>query len=81
MVMKIKLGPSAYYMAGLMSKTKEENNAIGIKTGMHELEERFVEIALKDFKIDSRKILVEEGRIIYMYASTIRRLQSSLSPL
>ena len=78
--MKIKLGPSAYYMAGLMSKTKEENNAIGIKTGMHELEERFVEIALKDFKIDSRKILVEEGEnyvhVCFYHSQIAKQLKS-----
>ena len=74
--MKIKLSPNAYYIAGLMSKTIEENNAIGIKTGMRELEERFVEIALNDFKIDSKKILVEEGERhvhVYFYHSQIAK--------
>jgi intein/homing endonuclease len=74
--MKVKLGPSAYYIAGLLSKTKEENNAIGVKTGMPELEERFVEIAIKDFKIDSKKILFEKGERhvhVYFYHSQIAK--------
>ena len=54
--MKIKLGPSAYYMAGLMSKTKEENNAIGIKTGMHELEH-----------VEESRTAVLRTRIWYIY--------------
>ncbi len=74
--MKIKLGPEVYYVAGLLSKTNEENNAIGIRTGIREVEERFVEIALKDFKIDPRKILVEpEGNHnhVYFYHSQIAK--------
>lgn len=50
-------------MAGLISKTKEENNRVGIGTCKYELEERFVEISLKDFKIDSRKILADDTAI------------------
>lgn len=73
--MKARLRPGTCYMAGL-TRREAERNAVGIATGLEELEQRFIEIAIKEFKIEPNKIIIEElGSIrrIYFYHSRVAR--------
>ena len=57
--MKAKLTPSICYMAGLYSKaSKKQKNFVSITTSIDALQERFVEIAVKDLEIEPNKILL-----------------------
>lgn len=74
-----KLTPEICYMAGLFSRNRQkEKGAVGILTGIGELEQRFIEIAMREFGIDSRKIVVEEvergNRHVYFYHSRVSKL-------
>jgi hypothetical protein len=74
--MKAKLTPSICYMAGLLSKSKNERNAVGIRTGLEELEKKFIEIAMKEFEIEPNRILIEEvdgKRHIYFFHSRVAK--------
>ena len=80
--MKIKLEPYICYLAGLQSSSSEERNSIGIFTSNEELEEKFIDIALKKLKIKPNKILIEEkGRIhhVYFYHSKLGGQLRSIS--
>lgn len=57
--MKTEFTPNICYMAGLLSKSHaKEKNFVGIDTEMEELQQRFVEIAVNDLKIEPNKILL-----------------------
>ncbi len=75
--MEKKLTPSICYMAGLVSKSNEKDkSAVGIQTGIEEIEQRFVEIALKEFSIEPTKIIIEEqagGRHLFFYHSRVSK--------
>ncbi len=74
--MKHKLSPDTCYMAGLFSKSANDRNAVGIVTGLDEVEQRFVQIAIKDFGILPQKVLIEqagERRRIFFYHSRIMK--------
>ena len=75
--MKSKITPSLCYMAGLVSRSaKKEKNSIGIETTIPEIEQRFIEIAIKDLEIEPTKILIEEleGRKhVHFYHSRIAK--------
>lgn len=71
---KAKLTPKTCYMAGLLSKNVRQNNRIGISTGMKELEQVFVEIAVKELGVDPTRITVEENEghtTVYFFHSRI----------
>ena len=74
--MKAKLKPSICYIAGL-SKKDSEKNAVAVETGSEEIELRFVEAAIKEFKIEPTKVVIEEKkdgrRKVYFYHSRIAR--------
>lgn len=73
--MKARLNPNECYMAGL-TRIEGERNAVQIETSMDEVEERFVKLALKEFKIEPNRILIEEEaglRRIYFYHSQVAR--------
>lgn len=76
--MKLKLTPSICYMAGLFSRNKQkEKGAVGIQTGISELEQKFVEIALNEYGIDPKKIIIEEddrgNRHVLFYHSRVSK--------
>ena len=74
--MKVKLTPSLCYLAGIQSRFKEENGAVGIKTGLNEVEQRFIELLINEFKIPSNKILINEqnnSRHIFFYHSKLNK--------
>ena len=78
--MKGKLKPSTCYMAGL-TRGEGERSSVGIETSMGDVEERFVKSALKDFKIEPNKILIEEKdglRHVHFYHSRVARQLSEL---
>ncbi len=74
--MKAKLKPSICYIAGL-SRRYSEKNAVGIETRNSELELRFIEMAIKEFKVEPTKIIIEEKedgkRKVYFYHSRVAR--------
>ncbi len=54
-----KLTPNICYMAGLFSKAqKREKNYVSVSTTMPELQQKFVEIAVKDFGILPTRIIL-----------------------
>lgn len=73
--MKTKLTPAICYMAGLQSKSNEERSAVGISTGLPSIEQKFVEIAIKDLKIQPNRIIIEEigggMRHVFFYHSRV----------
>ena len=68
--MKTMLKPKICYMVGLFSKSLGENNAIGIRTNLKDVEERFIEIAVKELSIEPSKILFRD-RDVFFYHSRI----------
>ncbi len=77
-----KLTPSICYIAGLVSKSaKKEKNSVGIETTISEIEQRFIEIAIKELKIEPTKILIDEAqghRHIYFYHSRVAKQLSAI---
>jgi hypothetical protein len=75
--MSDKLTPSICYMAGLVSRSsKREKNSVGIETTIAEIEQRFIEIAIKDLEIEPTKILIDEAegyKHIYFYHSRVAK--------
>ncbi len=74
--MKIKLTPTLCYLAGIQSRFKEENGAVGIKTSIDAIEQRFIEICLKELKLEPNKLLIEaDGSIrhIFFYHSKLNK--------
>ncbi|MGC8479352.1 MAG: hypothetical protein ACP5M9_01645 [Candidatus Micrarchaeia archaeon] len=75
--MKIKLTNELCYLSGLVSRFREDNNAIGIKTNRRSMEENFISLVLKFFKIPPNKLVIEENddgsRHIFFYHSKINR--------
>ncbi len=74
--MKTKLKPKICYLAGLLSKSGEVKNAIGITTSIEEIEHRFLDICLKELKIEPNKIIIEDNqrsRHIFFYNSRLRK--------
>ncbi|MDE1823533.1 MAG: hypothetical protein KGI00_05540 [Candidatus Micrarchaeota archaeon] len=73
--MTIRLNPSACYIAGLMSRTREKGK-VAISTSKSAIEQKFIEIAVKKLKVDPKKITIQEGigvRNIYFYHSRIAK--------
>jgi hypothetical protein len=74
--MKARLKPGICYMSGL-SRRRSEKNMICIVTGIDGIELRFIEIAVNEFKIDPKKVVIEEQedrrRKVYFYHSRIAR--------
>ena len=63
-------------MAGLLSQSNEEKTAVGIVTGKSEIEQRFIEIAVKELGIIPAKILIEEkgtARHVFFYHSRVAK--------
>ncbi len=58
--MKIKLTPELCYLAGLHSRSTAERNAIGVFTKRPEMEEKFIDLALKKLKIEPNRLIIEE---------------------
>lgn len=75
--MKTRLTPNMCYMAGLQSKGHEERSAVGISTGLEELEQKFVEITINELKIEPNRIIINETefgmRHVFFYHSRIYR--------
>lgn len=73
--MKTKLTPTICYMAGLQSKSNEERSAVGVSTGLPSIEQKFIEIAIKDLKIQPNRIIIEEigggMRHVFFYHSRV----------
>lgn len=73
--MKTKLTPAICYMAGLQSKGREERSAVGVSTGLEGIEQKFIEIAIKELKIQPNRIIIEEMgggmRHVFFYHSRI----------
>ncbi|MCL5412825.1 MAG: hypothetical protein M1569_00255 [Candidatus Marsarchaeota archaeon] len=60
--MKAKLNQNTCYMAGLYSKSsKKQKNFVSISSGMQELRDRFVEIAVRDLGVLPNKIIFGSG--------------------
>lgn len=77
--MKLKLTANVCYLAGLYGKNRsEKRNAVGIDTSMKEIEQRFVEIALKDLGIGPEKILIEDRehhrRVSFFHSQVAKQL-------
>jgi hypothetical protein len=79
MARKLKLNPKVSYVLGLYSYNK--GKAIGIVTTNNEIISIFVKTAMDEFKIESNKILVEEGdeneTKVYFYNSKIKKLMDN----
>ncbi len=77
------LTPDICYIAGLSSKNRESRkNAIGVQTSVPEIEQKFVEIAVKVLEIDPKKIFIEhsDGRIhAYFYHSRVAKRLANIS--
>jgi hypothetical protein len=75
--MKTKLTPNTCYIAGLVSKSYEtEKSLVGIRTSVDEIEQRFIEIAVKDFGIEPQRILIQEvgeHRHVFFYHSRVSK--------
>lgn len=73
--MKIKLQPYLCYLAGLQSRSRTEQNAIGIFTHDDVFESKFVKMCLDKVKIEPNRIIIEEGaggtRHIFFYHSKL----------
>ncbi|HUB92430.1 MAG TPA: hypothetical protein VL945_00555, partial [Candidatus Saccharimonadales bacterium] len=71
------LNPAICYMAGLQSKGNEERSAVGVSTGLESIEQKFIEIAVKDLGIEPNRIIIEEigggMRHVFFYHSRICR--------
>jgi hypothetical protein len=82
--MNAKLTPGICYVAGLFSKSREdEKSAVGIRTSVPEIEQRFLEIAIKELLIEPNKVIIEESesgsRHIYFYHSRVAKLLKDIS--
>ncbi len=81
--MKKKLTPALCYMAGLQSKGNEERSAVGISTGLESVEQKFIEIAVKDLEIEPNRIIIREigggMRHVFFYHSRICRQLKEIS--
>ncbi len=82
--MNTKLTSNICYIAGLVSKSKQaEKNAVGIRTSIGEIEQRFIKIAITELEIEPSKILIEElegHRHVYFYHSRVaKRLEEIYS--
>lgn len=75
--MELKLTPGICYLAGLYGKSKARaRNAVGIDTTVKEIEQRFVEIALKELGIEPSRIIIEEKghyRHVFFYHSRVAK--------
>ncbi len=64
-------------MAGLVSRSsKREKNSVGIETSINEIEQRFIEIAIKELGIEPTKVIIDEAegyRHVYFYHSRIAK--------
>ena len=61
-------------MAGLQSKSKETRSAVGIRTGILEIEEKFVELCIKELAVQPNRLIIDdegEERHVYFYHSRI----------
>ncbi|HVA83119.1 MAG TPA: hypothetical protein VNF06_03075 [Candidatus Aquilonibacter sp.] len=74
--MPTKLSPEMCYLAGIVSKTRqEEKSMVGVTTTIDAMIENFVELALK-LGIDSKKIVIEDMdgmRHVYFFHSKIAK--------
>lgn len=58
--MKVKLTPLVCYMAGLYSKSpRREKSLVCVSTGIEELRDRFIEIAVNELGIDPRRMIID----------------------
>ena len=74
--MPTKLSPEICYIAGLLSKSsQEERSMVGVRTTIDDVVENFVEVALR-IGIDTKKIIIEdiEGtKYVYFFHSKIAK--------
>ncbi len=80
--MKIKLTPTLCYLAGIQSRFKEENGAVGIITSIDAIEQHFIEICLKKLKLEPNKLLIESDgntRHIFFYHSKLNKQLKQIS--
>lgn len=78
--MKPKLTSSLCYMAGLQSKAHEERSAVGVYTGLESLEQRFIEIAIKELGIEPNRIVIRDAgggmrHILFYHSRIAKRLR------
>ncbi|MDE1860920.1 MAG: hypothetical protein KGH72_04365 [Candidatus Micrarchaeota archaeon] len=82
--MERKLKPKVCYVAGLCSKnTEQERNAVGVRTSVKEIEQRFIEIALTEFGIEPSKILVRDEinhvHVFFYHSRVAKQLKKLVS--
>ncbi len=75
--MKLRITPGICYVAGLAGKSRQkEKNAVGITTSIEQIEQRFIELVIKELEIEPSKILIEENnghRHVYFYHSRVAK--------
>ncbi|MCW6160335.1 MAG: hypothetical protein LVQ95_04595 [Candidatus Micrarchaeales archaeon] len=74
---QLKLNPRVAYVLGIYAYNKGTKATIGVVTKSNEIVQRFVKVALDDFKILPNKILIEakEDEIqAYFYNSKLKKL-------
>ncbi len=80
---KAKLSPELCYMAGLMDKGAGEKSEVCITTNFEEVEQRFLEIAVKNLGIKPNRIVIEEKdgglRRVLFYHSRIAKALRGIS--
>ncbi|MDE1833804.1 MAG: hypothetical protein KGH64_00540 [Candidatus Micrarchaeota archaeon] len=81
--MKAKLTPDICYLAGLVSKSKgKEKSEVVINTGIDEIEQRFIEIAVKELEIDPTKIVIEQSesrKYVKFYHSRVSKMLKDIA--
>jgi hypothetical protein len=76
--MRFKPTPELCYLAGLAGRSNEpEQSIVGVRTQNEEIEQRFVQYAIK-LGTDTKKILIEESeggfRHVYTYNSKLAKM-------
>ncbi len=72
--MKTKLTPNMCYIAGLQSRSSEARSAVGVRTSIQEIEEKFAELCIKELAVPPNRLIIDdegEERHIYFYHSRI----------
>ncbi len=75
--MRTKLTKGICYMAGLQKNARGEPSKVGVATSINEIEEKFLEISIKELLIQPNRVIMEERdgvRHVYFYHTKISRM-------
>jgi hypothetical protein len=71
-----KLTPEVCYAAGLFSKAaRRQKNLVHISTSIPELQQKFVEIAVKKLGVLPNKIIMDDSGVGFYHSRVAKRLQ------